>query len=415
MNVKKVKVDDVVSQIKGKEVVVGIDIAKTDMVAAVSIERRQAVVTLKWKHPKTSGRFLSLLTALREASSKLVVALEPTGTYGDALWVMMLNQGFEVHRVSPLRVNHSVEAFDGVPSSHDGKTAAIIAKLVQDGASQLWALPRKEQRALIALSKSYDLSHQQYLDNLNRLEAELARYWPEVLELVSLKRVSLWRLLSQLGGPEQIVSQREEAAKVLRNAGGALLAPERIDAILDAAKDSCGVPICPEELQWLQLLASDIDRAHQACVTAARKLRAAGRTFDTVNRMAEVVGELTAAVLIAKVGVPTDYACASAYEKAIGLNLRERSSGKHKGEMRLTKRGSGRARQLLFLAAMRLKKTNSYVNAWVEARPNRGRGWKLKALVGVMRKLAKALWHVAAGKTFKIEKFIDVTRLQVAA
>jgi len=39
----------------------------------------------------------------------------------------------------------------------------------------------------------------------------------------------------------------------------------------------------------------------------------------------------------------------------------------------------------------------------------------LKAIVAVMRKVARALWHVARGETFDVTKLFDVRRLDLAS
>ena len=74
---------------------------------------------------------------------RLVVALEPTGTYGDALRQALGQAGLIPHRVSPKAAAADAEAFDGVPSQHDGKDAAVVAELAAQGRSWLWprALP----------------------------------------------------------------------------------------------------------------------------------------------------------------------------------------------------------------------------------------------------------------------------------
>ena len=55
---------------------------------------------------------------------------------------------------------------------------------------------------------------------------------------------------------------------------------------------------------------------------------------ETIRRQAEAVGTATACVLWVSLGDPKDYHCGEAYRKAMGLNLKERSSGKHKGKLK---------------------------------------------------------------------------------
>lgn len=100
-------------------------------------------------------------------------------------------------------------------------------------------------------------------------------------------------------------------------------------------------------------------------------------------------------------GDPRDYHCGEAYRKAMGLNLKERSSGKHKGRLKITRRGPSVVRKWLYFAAMRATQDPD-VRRWYEAKKakdgDRGKG----ALIGVTRKLALALYAVAVrGEPFQ--------------
>ena len=68
----------------------------------------------------------------------LVVAMESTGTYGDALRGKLTEAKLEVHRVGSQAAHDYAEIFDGVPSQHDGKDAAVIAALAAIGKSYPW-------------------------------------------------------------------------------------------------------------------------------------------------------------------------------------------------------------------------------------------------------------------------------------
>ncbi len=131
-------------------------------------------------------------------------------------------------------------------------------------------------------------------------------------------------------------------------------------------------------------------------------------------RVGEVVGKATAAVLTSEVGSPLSFPNARAFEKSSGLNLREHSSGKQKGRLTITRRGSGQGRKYLYLAVLRLVQQDPVVRAWYKKKVERDGGKsKLKAVVAVMRKLIRALWHVARGARFDSSKLFDTTRLVV--
>jgi transposase len=119
------------------------------------------------------------------------------------------------------------------------------------------------------------------------------------------------------------------------------------------------------------------------------------------------VGKVTAVVLVAHLGPLTDYTSAAALEKACGLNLKMRSSGNYLGRLSITKRGSPVVRQYLYLAALRLIRNDPRIAAWFRERGGFRGGHKLVAIVAVMRKLIRALWHVARGTPFDSGKLID--------
>jgi hypothetical protein len=83
--VKDVQANALISQLAGPVVVVAIDVAKRDMVAAFATQQAGVVTTVAWTHPLESRAFLRLLEALQAGGKTLQAAMEPSGTYGDAL------------------------------------------------------------------------------------------------------------------------------------------------------------------------------------------------------------------------------------------------------------------------------------------------------------------------------------------
>ena len=73
------------------------------------------------------------------AGRKLVVAMESSGTYGDALRQALADAKIAVQRVSGKAAHDYAEVFDGVPSQHDGKDAAVVAELAALGKAKPWA------------------------------------------------------------------------------------------------------------------------------------------------------------------------------------------------------------------------------------------------------------------------------------
>jgi hypothetical protein len=252
-NVKQVNWNRIATHTQDQHIVCGVDVAKEDFFAVLMKTDRTVLETIKWQHPQETRELVEHL--LQEvAAQQLVVVMEPSGTYGDALRHTLIEQGIAVYRVSPKRVSDAAEIYDGVPSLHDAKAAYLIGRLHLDGASALWeelSVSRRDHHALIA---ELDLYQSQYQANLNRLEAHLSRHWPEVTQLFDLSTVSLQSLLAEYGSPEQIAHHRDIAAGLLRRTGRGLLRAEKIQQVLDSSATTLGLPCTVEERHLLQVL-----------------------------------------------------------------------------------------------------------------------------------------------------------------
>ena len=400
-------------QADSREVLFAVDVAKEEFVGALMCAPREILVIIKWTHPEQTAE---LLEALEKglASTQWSAAMEPTGTYGDSLRHQLIERGVPVYRVSPKGVHDAAELYDGVPSLHDAKAAWLIGALHWQGLSQLWqplSSARREQQALVNLL-GYLKARQQRCTN--RMEAQLSRHWPEAPLLLELESVSLMTLIATYGDPVSIAANKEQARELLHRTGKSFLAQDKIEQLLDSARDTLGVPCLEAERLLLQRLAQDQLQTHAQILEQERRIRAQIKQDAPTRNQAEVIGATSSAVLNANVGSALDYDNPASYLKSLGMNLKERSSGKLKGYLALTKRGSSMARRYLYFAALRLIRDDPIVRAWYRRKVERDGGLKLKAIVAVMRKLCKALWHVARGKPFDAERLFDVKRLDLA-
>ena len=88
-------------------------------------------------------------------------------------------------------------------------------------------------------------------------------------------------------------------------------------------------------------------------------------TIPGAERMLEVkgIGIKTVAGFLAEVGDITRFSHPDQIIKLAGLNLRENSSGDHKGETTITKRGRSRLRAMLFRVILPMTAKNAEFNA----------------------------------------------------
>lgn len=380
----------------GRAVVVGFDIGKLEMLAAPRWGEGDFSRPWRVANPGQIADVVGLLLRLA-VGRQLRVALEPSGTYGDALRQACSDAGLVVLRVSPKAAHDYAEVFDGVPSQHDGKDACVVAELAAMGKASVWPYqpaPVWEQE----LGYWVDwLEAQRQLLVLwsGRLEGLLARHWPEATRVLKVTRATLLQALAHYGGPAALAADVQAEARLLRW-GNCQVGADKLSRLLEAARNSVGVRQGEVERRRVQECAALALEAARQMRRGRRELAGLVRGQPVLVAQAKAVGGATACVLWAGVGDPRDYECGEAYRKAMGLNLREYSSGTVQGELHISKRGSPQVRRWLYLAALRLAR-RAGVRDWYQAKRQRdGQKQAKKAVVAVMRRLALALYQVGA-------------------
>ncbi len=281
-----------------------------------------------------------------------------------------------------------------MPSQHDGKDAAVVAELAALGKARPWAYQAADpwEEELAYWAEEMVAQRQMLTPWQGRLEGLLARHWPEASQVLKLSSGTLLRILKRYGTPQALAADADAATQLARW-GRSLLSAAKIEELLAGARSSVGVRAGPWQRRQIQECAERVLAARHQANRAQRRLRQLAAGHPVLQAQGEVVGVPTACVLWVSTGDPRDFDSAGAYRKAMGLNLAERSSGTYQGRLRISKRGSARARQWLYFAAMRLVQKCG-VRPWYEAKKARHEGEARRVLVAVMRKLAVALYHV---------------------
>ena len=389
-------------QLGGEAVTFAVDVAKAQQYALLTNDTQSLSIIVKWELLETKG----LIHELKQLNCPVTVVMESTGTYGDAMRHQFRQAGFILYQASAKRVHDAKEIFDGVPSLHDAKAACLIAKLHKEGLTKPWHELDEAGRELNAVRREYDMHQSQYERNQNRLEAYLSRHWPEVLGLFDLDSVTLEKLLITYGSPQAIAADAEQAAKDMKAWGRHFLSAEKIACVIDSAVGTIGQPCINAERRYLQALATEMQ--HSRCQRQAAKqlLEASVEADAGLKEMAALIGKLTTAILIGLHLDPRNFSSAHSFLKALGLNLTEKSSGQYHGQLKLSKRGSATARKYLYLAALRLIQKDPVIGEWYRAKADPK--VKMKTVIACLRKLAKALWHVARGERFDARKLVTI-------
>jgi len=416
VNVKNINVSELRSKVEGQKIVFGIDVAKTQFFGALLNEEKKNLMIIKWLSPYDVKIVVDLLANL--PTSQLEVAMEPSGTYGDALRELLMDAGIKVYLVAPQRTHAAAELFDGVPSLHDPKCSTLVARLHLDGISKEWLKKSEKERELDAYCNNMDRLKKTFSGNLNQLEAKLAGIWPELLKFLSLGSITMLRLLEEFGCPGNVAEAPLEARVFMRRVSRRALQEKKIENIINSASETIGKKLIPAEIEDIQSFCSDLIELRKKLNAAKKRVEKFAVRFSVIKAMSKTVGLITAAVIYSKAGDPRKYNCAKAFIKALGLNLKVKSSGRKTGYLKITKRGPGRVRFYLYMAALRQIYSNTIFASWYanntkNREKGRNGGKKGKAIVALMRKLAAGLWHVCQGNEFDAGKLFDLKRLRL--
>jgi transposase len=420
MDVEQVSTGMVREKLAGEtRLVVGIDVAKRNFVAALCDGAGETQVRIRFEHPRQTGRFVDLMQGLRDGGCTVEVAMEPTGTYGDALRYQLSARAVPVYRVTNKHVADAAEVFDGSPSKHDGKDASVIGWLHAQKRSKPWPELDPTRRSVRALVSQRELYDEPLRKLIAQMEPLLARHFPELEHFFDLsRRKTPYRLLESFGSPAALARAGvPQLSALIKKLSRRTPAPELVQQLVNAAHTTSGTPMVSEEIELIRRMAKEVLHLMALRDEVDARIERATDDVPTVVAM-RFLGTVTAAVIYAYLGDPRSYESAAAYEKAAGLNLVESSSGtdpsaRDKVYRRISKRGPGVVRKYLFLAAMRFVQTDPIGKAWYQRRRSFTAEEKTKAIVAVERKLCRALFHVAQGQPFDANKLFDARRLGI--
>ena len=347
--------------IQSDRIVIGVDLAKKECVAVA--QAGDGKVSRPLKFPTNWAGFEALLAFGRRSKAtagakNFVVALEPTGHYGAPLVKWLADHDIEVMRVEALHTNRFKELVDGTRRKTDAKDAVAIAMLCRQGTYRPYRLVEGVYADLRVLGRRREQLVKQRTQTSNRLHRHLDEVFPELVPLFVGIGPTLLALLAVASSPQAVLEMAEsELTTLLSAASRGNLKSERAREIHAAAEKSVGNPLAAgaHRLAISQLVA-DMRHLHGqiSAVEAELKARLAEVPYAADLLTIPRLGAITLATLLGEFGDLRDYDRAAKLIKHAGLDLVELSSGTRKGQRGISRRGRPYARQMLFLASLRM-------------------------------------------------------------
>jgi len=356
-----------IQQITENTLIIGADIAKFKHVARAE-DFRGIELGKHLVFENTNKGFSSLLAwigKLKQANGKtdVIFGMEPTGHYWLPLAQFLREAGIKVVVVNPMHVKKSKELDDNSPTKNDVKDARVIAQLVKDGRySEPIFLTGDYAEVRVAMVQR-DRLNTNLIQVKNQIQNWLDRYFPEYLtvfkkwegkaSLLSLRSFPLPQDVLAVG-VTGIVSHWKTQVK---RAVGIKRASLLVDAARTSVGLTSGLTMAREELKMLLEQYALYMRQLESIEARVKAILA---RIPGAEEMMGIkgIGWVTVAGFLAEVGGLANYKHPQQIVKLTGINLKENTSGKHKGRTEITKRGRPRLRALLFRAVMVLVAKN---------------------------------------------------------
>ena len=357
----KFEKNDKLSFISDEMLIVGCDIgSETHYIRAIDTRGRElsrgAFEFSNSSEGFTSAKAWVLNLAAENDKKQIVLGLEPTGHYWFALAAWMVSNGISVVQVNPYAVKQSKEIEDNSQLKDDRKDPKIIANLVKDGNYGMPYLPEDIYADMRRLSMFRDQLSEDRIRNINRLHREMKIYFPEYMDAFGkIDGAFALEVLKEAPIPSDIIAQGADGLKnlwheaKLRGRGYS-----RAGIIVDYAKKSVGLTggtdAGREAIKWF---VEQILKLDEQLLTIGSELDEKCMEIPYAENILEIngVGKNILAGILAEMGDISRFDDVKEIQKLSGMGLVACSSGKHKGQTKISHRGRKRLRYWLFQAA----------------------------------------------------------------
>lgn len=389
--------------VNNEELIVGIDVAKMKHFARILLPDGSESTPFGFLNIREGFEAFQswLMTFIIKLNiPQVIVGLESTGHYWESLAFYLDGiAGITLVQVNPSHVKRTKDLYDNSPGKTDSKDAGVIAMLIAMGKYQPMVLPRGPFADLRGYAKLREQKVVELGIQRNILHSLVDVIFPEYGSVFKkLEGRTSLHILKTFTTPARIVKAGiQRITTELRKASHGQLSGTVAQALLEAATHTVGLTEGIEANVFAITRAIEsIERIQSDMEAIEEKLRDVLDRVPYATRLSSIpgMGSISLAVILGETGDMLRYRKAEEVIKLAGLNLFEISSGKHKGQKHITKRGRALLRKCLFFAALRMVKKGGAFREDYCRLTQANQMHKTKALVALSRKLLRVLFAI---------------------
>ncbi|WP_027622335.1 IS110 family transposase [Acetivibrio clariflavus] len=303
-----------------------------------------------------------------EGFTEVILGMEPTGHYWFNLAENTMKSGMRIVLVNPHHVKKSKELDDNNPTKSDRKDPKTIAMLVKDGRYIEPYIPEGIYKELRSAMDSRWRLVKEISAVKNRISRWISIHYPEFIKVFgNWEGKAALLILKECPTPKKVVERGIEGIiAIWKEHKIRAVGIKRAVMLVESAKISIGTSegLISAENE-ISMLLEDYERKMRQLERTTVLIEEMAMQISEFEKLLEIkgVGLVIAAGFLAEVGDILRFKHPKQIQKLSGLSLKENSSGKHKGQTTICKRGRKRLRYYLTFGIMPLLSKNEEFRA----------------------------------------------------
>jgi transposase len=329
---------------------------------------------------------------------EIIIGYESTGPYGEPLVHYLMKKPVMLVQVNPMHTKRVKEINDNSPLKTDDKDPRVIADIIRWGHSLSIVIPEGDAAYLRRLNNSRERHVRERTALLNQLQQLVFVLFPEFKKVMKdIKCQTPIYILQKYPTPEAIsVLDKDVLGAEMKKQSRGKFREQHADMLITLAQNTIGIREGVSglsldirhilvQLEMLRNLIAEIEGEMEIAL---------GRIAYSAKLLSiKGLGVVSVAGIIGEIGDFKKFQTQAEIMKLAGLDLYEISSGKWKGRRKISKRGRGLLRKILYYAAIQTIRKNGILHEYYTRLTDRGMK-RMMALVAVSRKLLGIIYAI---------------------
>jgi transposase len=334
----------------------------------------------------------------RFCCNEVIVGYESTGPYAEPLVHYLRSKPVKIVQVNPMHTKRMKEVNDNSPLKTDDKDPRVIADIIRLGHALTVVVPEGDAAYLRRLNNARERHVRERTALFNQLQQLVFLVFPEFKTVMkNIKVKTAIHVLKKYTTPDTIGKLSiETLGEEMRKKSWGKFGIKDAESLINLANNTVGI----EEgvtglaldirhiLMQLEMIDGFIAEIESEMEATLEKIAYSPKLLSIKG-----LGVVSVAGIIGEVGDFMKFGTQSEIMKLAGLDLYEISSGKRRGERRISKRGRSLLRKILYYASIQTIRENGIMCEYYAHLISRGMK-RMMALVAIARKLLRIIYAV---------------------